>query len=135
MYGIMLWHDDRLKEQAGQALDPAINKAIKAARLHLLLVTPAMFNSNYIWNIEIPAMQASATAGNGLLVPVILKDCLWRALIAGTVAIPLDETNNLKPIKNWRPDERGFVAMASQLESTVAPHFGLKPQSPFGGKP
>lgn len=131
LYGINLWHDDRLKEHAGQVLDSFIGQAITAAQLHLILVTPAMFNSDYIWNIELPAMKESASVNNGLLVPIILKDALWQALVSSTVAIPLDENNNLKPITNWRPDEKGFVAMARQLEATVLPHFGLKPRSPL----
>jgi hypothetical protein len=135
LYGITLWHDDRLHEQAGQALDPAITKAINAARLHLLLVTPAMFNSNYIWTIEIPAMKASAATSGGLLVPIILEDCSWRALVAGLVAIPLDLKNNLVPITDWRPNKKGFVAAVNQLERTLVPRFGLTAQSPLGGTP
>ena len=72
LYGINLWHDDRLKEHAGQVLDSFIGQAITAAQLHLILVTPAMFNSDYIWNIELPAMKESASVNNGLLVPIIL---------------------------------------------------------------
>lgn len=131
LYGITLWHDDRVKEHAGQALDAVIGKAITAAQLQLLLVTPAMFNSNYIWNIEIQAMKTACTANNGLLVPIVLKDCLWQALVGGTVAIPLDLKNNLKPITDWRPDEKGFAAMTRQLAGTIVPKFGLIAASPL----
>ncbi|HEY6333656.1 MAG TPA: hypothetical protein VI756_30340, partial [Blastocatellia bacterium] len=72
------------------------------------------------------ALQRHA-AGQGRVVPVILRSCLWQGMPFGRLqALPRDG----KPIKTWNDEDEAFNDVASRLREIV-----LEVMRPVAGPP
>lgn len=64
--------------EAGDPWKEKIEAALQAADVALFLVSPDMFWSDFIWNIELPQACERSRNDNLQLIPVILRPCLWQ---------------------------------------------------------
>jgi hypothetical protein len=103
MTRLTFWYDKR-RLTGGDHFDDSIIEAIGHSEFFVLLVSPDFFDSDYIFDKEIPAITERSQEKNCPVVPVILQRCLWEAWLEGLLAVP-----NL-PILEWRPQEHGFDA-------------------------
>jgi len=126
-YGVEIWWDESNKYRAGERLDAVVGKAIAEARVSLLLASQAIFNSDYIYGIELPAMRAAADANNGRIIGVVLEDCCWPLLLKDRIAVPLGDDNRIKPILDIKPPHARYRQPAKQIEDSCVAGFGLKP--------
>lgn len=96
------WYDREIT--GGKDWDDEIRFNLKTADIVLLLVSPDFFRSDYIHSVELDEALRADRAGEALVVPVILKKCLWQkdARIARLQALPEEG----KPVfdKNYWPD-------------------------------
>lgn len=126
-YGVKLWWDESNKYRAGEHLNPVIRQAIDTSRVSLLLASEAIFNSEYIYNIELPAMREAAAANDGRVIGVVLQDCSWPLLLKDRIAVPLGDDNRVKPLLDIRPLHARYRQPAKQIEDSCVAGFGLKP--------
>jgi hypothetical protein len=70
-----IWSDTRIG--VGSDWEGEIESALTAARVAVLLVSPAFLASDYIWQYEIDRILAHYRQGMHLL-PLIVRPCAWR---------------------------------------------------------
>jgi hypothetical protein len=131
-YDIEIWADKRIKP--GDYWREEIAKAIDAALIHILLVSPAFFESNYIWDHELPAINAKCKSG-ALVLPIILKRCSWAAFLNQLQAAPMNPAGRLVPVADWKPRDNGFDAARDQVGNAIESRFGLRPKAMDWSRP
>lgn len=124
-YGIEIWADKRIKP--GDYWTSTIDAAIEAACIHILLVSPSFFDSNYIFNYELPAINAKYSKGD-LVLPVVISRCGWTPFIGPLQAAPMTGGGKLLPVDEWRPKNHGYDAVRQQLTTAIERHFDAKPK-------
>jgi hypothetical protein len=72
---VELWSDTRIA--AGATWEQEIETALTAARVAVLLVSPAFLASGFIWKNEMPRVVAHTANGMEAL-PLIVRPCAWR---------------------------------------------------------
>jgi len=124
---LQFW-DDRLI-MAGETWSTEIAAAIGRARYFVLVLSPDAIVSDYISKTELPAINARIAACNGLVIPVLLRDCLWEAFpeITSLQAIP-DGRTHPEAITLWADKDQAATTMARQLRLAIQRH-----KSRFGG--
>ena len=86
---IRVWYDRMLK--AGDRLDSAIAAELQQADMVLLLVSIDFLNSRYCYEVEMEKAMERNDSGDTLVVPIILRQCLWHlAPFGGLLALPKD---------------------------------------------
>ena len=70
-----VWSDTRLA--VGTEWQKEIDSALTAAKVSVLLVSPAFLASRFIWDHEMPLIVAHAAQGMSVL-PLITRPCAWR---------------------------------------------------------
>jgi formylglycine-generating enzyme required for sulfatase activity len=108
---VRFWYDREIT--GGKDWDDEIRFNLKTADIVVLLISPEFFLSDYIHSVELTEAFQRDRAGEALVVPVILKKCLWHkhAEIARLQALP----SEAKPVfdKNHWPDPHdGFYDIA-----------------------
>jgi hypothetical protein len=131
--GVNFWADNRLN--TGNYWSGEIAAAIIAARVHILIFSPAFIGSDYIFDHELPAINAKCADGD-LVLPVIVNRCAWASFVGVLQAAPKDATGRLTPIIEWRPQKNGFDAAREQIGTAISDHFNLSATVPFAwGRP
>ena len=106
-FGIDFWADKRIV--AGNYWSDEISAAIEAATVHVLLFSPAFIRSDYIFDHELPAINAKCARGD-LVFPVIIDRCSWAAFVGLLQAAPIDTGGRLRAVLDWRPCRHGYNA-------------------------
>lgn len=116
---VKIWTDQEI--QAGELWDTEIKRALASAKVAVLLVTPAFFNSDYIATNELPVLLEAAKSEGLIVVWIPVKDCNYqRTKIAQFQAAhpPSQPLVRLSPAKR----DQAFVGIASKLAAAA----GLK---------
>ena len=93
------------------------------------------FNSDYIYDQELPAIAARCRKG-ALTVPVLIERCFWHAFVKQLQATPMNEKGRLVAVKEWKPPRTGYSTACDQIAKAIEDHFHLAPATPFDwGKP
>jgi hypothetical protein len=120
---VSFWADRSIG--AGDSWHDEISKALDAAQVALFLVSPDMFASDFILNVELPHACRRAGRGELIVIPVILHLCCWQMEFEGYClskrqAVPLLG----KPIsKHANPDE-GYHDAAKRIMGKILQRFG-----------
>lgn len=80
---IETWHDRRI--EAGQDFAGEIDAHIESDEIILLLVSPDFLNSDYCYDVEMTRVLERHHAGEAIVIPVILRDCLWKGAPFGKI--------------------------------------------------
>lgn len=128
--GVDIWADKRIK--GGDYWSATIKDAIDAASFHVLLLSPAFFASDYIFDHELPAIAAKHRTGD-LVLPIVAKRCMWEPFVSALQAMPLTDMGKLQPIHEWRPQDNGYHAASKQLLAALTAHLGGGQQPGFFG--
>ncbi len=126
LFDIDFWADKRIK--SGTSWRSEIEGAIARSDVHLLLASPAFFDSDYINDHEIPAIMDRCASG-ALVIPVILKRCCWEPFLGALQAAPMTSSHTLVPVAEWRPKENGLDAVCKQVMDSIQLHFKLTPKT------
>jgi hypothetical protein len=78
-YGLELFIDDE-RLRAGDHWDEAIERALEAADLGLLLLSPNFLDSDYVMRKEAPRLYERSRSGSVQLVPVLLHTCPYETI-------------------------------------------------------
>jgi len=75
---IDLWNDDRIG--GGEGWENDINKAIKKAKIAILLISAQFLGSEFILGKEVPKLMQRRKKEGLKVIPVIAKACAWRKI-------------------------------------------------------
>ncbi|MCC7505998.1 MAG: toll/interleukin-1 receptor domain-containing protein [Saprospiraceae bacterium] len=106
---ISVWTDSNI--EPGHRWDDAIKSQNNQAGIILLLISADSLASDYFSGEEVRLAIGRHEKGEAVVVPVILKRCLWKETpLAAIQALPKDG----KPIANWdsRDDAWEFIAQS-----------------------
>jgi len=123
-YGITIWTDHRI--HTGSAWEQQIADAIAAADLVVLLVSHNFIASDYVWNAELPAINARLQSG-ALVLPVVLVNCFWQGVAPHLDAAPKQPNGRLLPVAEWKPRHNGLDRARDQMMTAIAAHFRRTP--------
>jgi len=124
---VTFWADERIKP--GEKWSDSIAGAIEAASIHLLIVSPGFLASDYILDVELPAIMKKYAHGD-LVLPVIARRCMWQPFISVLQAMPT-ERGRLVPVCEWKPQDIGFDRVREQAVQAICAHLGVDPALHF----
>lgn len=106
------WHDRKL--QPGDTWDQEISDNLEKAEIILLLVSIDFINSKYCYDIELERALERHAEGSTVVVPVILRSCLWKhTSFAKLQALP----SEAKPITAWDDRDSAMTNIAEGIRS------------------
>lgn len=111
---IETWHDRRI--EAGQEFAGEIDAHIEADEIILLLVSPDFLNSDYCYEVEMTRALERHEAGEAIVIPVILRDCLWKGAPFGKIlGVPTDG----RPVTQWPDIDHAFRLVAEAVQAAA----------------
>lgn len=111
---IETWHDRRIG--AGQELVGAIDAQLESADIILLLVSPDFLASDYCYDIEMNRAMERHADGKAIVVPVILRPCMWHdAPFGRLMATPKDG----KPVIQFPNLDAAFLEVAQAIKAAA----------------
>lgn len=124
-FGLALWTDHRIT--AGTQWESAIAEAIAKAQVFVLLLSPSFIASDYVFEKELPAIIDRRKSAAALVLPVLVKRCMWEWLVGQLQAVPTTDEGRLRPITEWRPQDHGCDRATRQMAAAIEKHFGTAP--------
>jgi tetratricopeptide (TPR) repeat protein len=98
----------------------AADTRLAAADIILLLISPDFLASDYVGGVELERAMARHEARTAVVVPVILRPCLWqRGDFAKLRALPTDG----EPVTNWPNQDAAFLVVAEGIARAVEEHI------------
>jgi hypothetical protein len=125
-FDLNVWTDHQIL--AGSQWEIGIANAIAAADVMVLLLSPDFIGSDYVWDVELPAIRARRDAG-ALVLPVVLKRCNWRLAVKQLQVVPVRD-GYLTPLADWHRRDHALDAAREQIEYAIQGHFGLAAKEP-----
>lgn len=118
--------------EAGDDWKRRIDERLDASSIILLLVSANFLASNYCWDVEMKRALERHESGEATVIPVILKDCDWRAApFARIQALP----EGAKPVTRWRPRDRAWSNVVAGIRKVVqsksAPQLAIQTNQPM----
>src|SRR5581483_10044147 len=112
---ITLWSDEELL--AGRKVGQEISRHLQAARILLLLVSPACLASDN-WQRQMETMLKLARAGQARVIPVLLRETVaWQTASFGQFA-PLPPGG--RAVTSFKRQDEGLFAVAAGLYDLLA---------------
>lgn len=112
---IETWHDRCIG--AGEELDSAISAELESCDIILLLVSADFLNSDYCYEVEMTRAMERHAAGDAIVIPVILRSCLWTDAPFGKLnATPPDG----KAVMQWPDRDVAFTEVAKVIKGAAA---------------
>jgi len=109
------WSDQEI--MPGDLWDGEISRKLDEANLILLLVSPDFLASEYCFSVEVERAIARRKRGEALVVPILLKKCLWEdSPFSELQLIPRDA----KPVVGWPSIDEGMTTIAEELRKIVS---------------
>lgn len=132
-----------IQMEAGGLWDKSIRKQVLAAKVVVLLVSPAFLASKYVRNSELPALLVPAmNQGRTVVIPIILHPCLYAetafkypdpARGPGELPLSVFESVNSpsEPLSLMQPRQRNSLLdhVAQRILRLAMPFIGLKTES------
>lgn len=105
------WHDRKLT--AGDVWAQEISNNLESADIIILLISIDFINSEYCYDIELERALERHEAGEAIVVPVILRNCMWQHTpFAKLQALPKDGI----AVKSWADLDNAFANIAEGLK-------------------
>jgi len=107
---VKVWDDRDI--EAGREWEAEIKERLYGADVILLLVSPDSLDSDYFYGKEVEVSLQRHTKGEAVVVPVILRPCLWEDTpISILEALP----TKAKPVTQWPSQDEAFTDVAKSL--------------------
>lgn len=123
---IQFWEDSMIR--LGEKWDQKIKEYLKETDIFLFLVSASLINSRYINDVELKTAFERCETGNAVLVPVIIKNCVWDDLKIGEFQVA---PRNARPVTNrkyWDSIDEGLTQVTLELRDLVK-KWRTKPQN------
>lgn len=133
---IDLWHDGMLRP--GEHLDPAVQAALAASDVVILLVSSDFIASEYCYEQEMLRAFARQRDGAVRVIPIILRPCQWKGVPIGNgetlsefVALPKDG----KAVISWPDTDTAFDNAVGAIRDMLKAGIGICEQATSRGIP
>jgi TIR domain-containing protein len=118
---ITLWNDRAI--DIGQLWDEEIKKALHAANIILLLLSPSFLASSYINRVEISGALENRREKKAWVIPVMLRPCdLESHIVPGEkyqikdfLGLPKD----MQPVIKWETHEDAWIDVINGLKRVI----------------
>lgn len=113
---ITTWSDRDI--DIGNEWKKEIDQHLQSARLILLLVSADFIASDYRYSIEMKYALEQNDHHKALVIPVILRECLWQTSPLGKLqALP----ENSRPItsRDWHTQDEAFASVARSIQEKI----------------
>lgn len=120
---ITAWHDRCI--EPGQEFESEIDRYFAEADIVLLLISSHFIASDYCWNIEMKNALMRHERGEAIVIPVILRPCVWQHLPFGKL---MAATRDGKPIAHFPSHDDGFVQVVEAVTKAAARIDAMKPR-------
>jgi hypothetical protein len=108
---VSLWNDALILP--GTNFGDEIMAHLESAEVIILLVSADFIASEFIWDVELPAAMARQQAGEAVVVPIIVRPCLWTDSELGSLeALPSGGT----PVTSWDDTDAAWLDVAMGLK-------------------
>jgi hypothetical protein len=108
------WHDRNISAEMDWATE--IDAHLDTASIILLLVSVDFITSDYCYGIEMKRALERHTAGEALVIPIILRPVYWHNAPFGKLqALPEDG----KPVTSWANRDEVFFRIAETIREVV----------------
>ncbi|MFG1222066.1 toll/interleukin-1 receptor domain-containing protein [Xanthobacter wiegelii] len=108
------WHDQEIK--AGDEWEAAILTKVAKADLVLLLISSDFIASEYCYTKELIKALERHDAKKAVVIPVILRHCLWEELPFGKIqALP----TGAKPVTSWDNQDEALKTVAQGVRESA----------------
>ena len=108
----------------GQRWQDEILRMIRQSDLFILLVTPSFLASEFIIGTELPTMRDRFQQTGALLLPVVLKQCMWQWICRDVQALPT-QNKRVKPVLDWRPRDNGYVQAQMEIGAAIERYYEM----------
>ncbi len=108
------WHDRQIT--AGSEWKGKIDKALNAANLILLLVSPDFINSKYCYDIEMRRALERQWAAKAKVIPLILRPSDWKSTPLGQLQVL---PKNAKPVTRWKDQDEAFLEVVQGMRDAI----------------
>jgi hypothetical protein len=110
---IACWHD--LEIGPGSEWETEISSHLSAADIVLLLVTADLLASDYCMGVEAKKAMERHDNGDAVVVPVILRACVWEDAFGKLQALPKDA----RPVASWANRDEAFADVTRGIRKLV----------------
>ena len=109
------WHDRKIL--AGQEWEREISRYLDSAQLILFLLSADFVNSSYCVDVEVKRALEKQSAGEAVVVPVILRPVVWGIIpqFNRLQALPKDA----RPVTEWPSHDLAFVSVCEGILALV----------------
>lgn len=116
---VEIWSD--IEIMAGANWEEEIDKHLKAADIIVLLLSDDFFDSDYIWDKELPIVKERYESKTATVVPVLLRDCDWEATEYKKIqAVPIDpDSRKLLPISQWNDPSAAWNIVVKGIKKLI----------------
>lgn len=114
---IQFWEDSMIR--LGEKWDQKIKKYLEETDIFLFLVSASLINSKYINDVELKTAFERCETGNAVLVPVIIKNCVWDNLKIGEFQVTPRNASPVTNRKYWDSLDEGLTQVALELRDLV----------------
>lgn len=126
-FGLHVWTDHEIL--AGTRWEDRIAEAIAAADVMVLLISPGFIASDYVWEMELPAIRRRRDQGGALVLPVVVTRCMWELAVKQLQAMPMRQ-GALTPLADWPRRDHALDAIREQMARSIQTHFALPEPAP-----
>lgn len=117
--------------QAGEKLDHAIAKELRAADIFVALLSPDYIHSHYCCDIEYKRAKGRQGRGTLRVVDVVVRDCDWKETKAAQhKLLPKDG----KALSRWRSADTAWLDVIRGLKPVIASVRGAGETSDQGAQ-
>jgi hypothetical protein len=111
------WYDRDIL--AGGDIDAEVRTELESSECFIALVSPDYIASNYCYEQEMTRALERRAAGEMLVVPVIIRPCLWQETpLSKLKALPEDG----KAIAEWTNEDRAYTNVVEELLKLIKGH-------------
>nr|MDJ0705393.1 NB-ARC domain-containing protein [Leptolyngbyaceae cyanobacterium MO_188.B28] len=122
------WQDRNI--EAGEEWDSEIRKALEAAQIILLLITPRFLSSRYCFDEETKRAMERHKEGSVRVIPIIMKPSDWKTSpFSKLQVLPKDG----KPVNRWDDQDEALLDVVSGLRRVIK-SLRDKPSVAFSSK-
>ncbi|MBK9460422.1 MAG: TIR domain-containing protein [Sphingobacteriales bacterium] len=114
---ITIWHKEMVL--AGQGWEEAANEALYAADIILILVSADFLASERQYEVEMKNALERHKQGNTIVVPIILRDCLWNLSELGKLQVLPTNKIPITNLKHWGSIDAALANVANGINKVV----------------
>ena len=117
-YNMEIWHDEFI--EAGEEWERRIRERLEKTDIFIMLISVDFLNSQFINDVEFKAAVARHQEGKSIILPVIIKPCLWdEDFHIGEVKFNFRQLQVLpkegKPLSDWQSEDHGLHNIAESI--------------------